>query len=168
MPCAGIPFFRVFDYHTAMIAVVQRVAEAKVEVRGTVAGAIGPGLLVLLCAVKGDRPDDVDHLVRKVSQLRIFPDSEGRMNRSVLDLGGGVLVVSQFTLAASTRKGTRPSFDRAEDPDRARELVDLFTARLRATGLAVGTGVFGEMMAVSLVNDGPVTLILDSRRAPGD
>ena len=146
-----------------MIAVVQRVSSAEVEADGAVAAAIGPGLLVLLCAVKGDGEADVDYLVRKVSQLRVFPNDEGRMDRSALDIGGGVLVVSQFTLAASTRKGTRPSFDRAEAPERARELVDLFADRLLTTGLAVGTGVFGRMMTVSLVNDGPVTLILDSR-----
>lgn len=155
------------DYDGAMIAVVQRVSSAKVEADGAVAGAIGPGLLVLLCAVKGDGPDDVDHLVRKVSQLRVFPNGEGRMDRSVLDTGGGILVVSQFTLAASTRKGARPSFDRAEAPERARELVDQFTDRLRAAGLTVGTGLFGRMMAVSLVNDGPVTLIIDSREEKG-
>ena len=146
-----------------MIAVVQRVAEAKVEAGGAVAGAIGPGLLVLVCAVKGDSEDDADLIARKVAQLRIFPNGEGRMDRSVLDTGGGVLVVSQFTLAASTRKGTRPSFDRAEAPERARQLVDRLTERLRAAGIAVGTGVFGSMMTVSLVNDGPVTLIIDSR-----
>jgi D-tyrosyl-tRNA(Tyr) deacylase len=164
MPDPGVPFFGVFDYDAAMIAVVQRVAEAKVEANGAAAGAIRPGLLVLLCAVRGDTSADADLLVRKVAQLRIFPDSRGRMDRSVQEIGGGVLVVSQFTLAASTRRGARPSFDRAEAPERARQLVELFVDRLRERGLTVATGVFGEVMAVSLVNDGPVTLILDSRR----
>jgi D-tyrosyl-tRNA(Tyr) deacylase len=146
-----------------MIAVLQRVSEAKVEVQGATAGAIGPGMLALVCAVKGDGDGDIDYLVKKISQLRIFADEAGRMNRSVRDVGGGVLVVSQFTLAASTRRGNRPSFDAAETPARAKALYELFVDRLRATGIAVQTGVFAEMMDVSLVNDGPVTIILDSR-----
>ena len=146
-----------------MIAVLQRVSRSEVRVRGEIAGSIGPGLLVLLCAVKGDTEQDVDYLVRKVAQVRIFEDNAGKMNRSVRDVGGGVLVVSQFTLAASVRKGTRPSFDRAEAPERAKALCDAFTARLRDTGTGVETGVFGAMMQIALVNDGPVTIILDSR-----
>ena len=146
-----------------MIAVLQRVSEAKVEVNGAVTGAIGPGLLVLLCAVQGDGEEDVAYCAKKVAQLRIFEDDRGRMNRSVQDVRGGVLVVSQFTLAASTRKGNRPSFDAAEEPGRAQTLYERFVGCLRATGLPIATGVFAEMMTVSLVNDGPVTIILDSR-----
>ena len=146
-----------------MIAVLQRVAEAKVEVRGTVTGAIGQGLLVLLCAVQGDQDEDAAYLVKKVAQLRIFEDDGGRMNRSVQEVGGAVLVVSQFTLAASTRKGNRPSFDGAEEPGRAQAFYEDFIAGLRTAGLEVRSGVFGAMMSVSLVNDGPVTIILDSR-----
>jgi D-tyrosyl-tRNA(Tyr) deacylase len=147
---------------SAMIAVLQRVSRACVEVKGTVTASIGKGLLVLLCAVKGDGDGDVDYLVKKIAQLRIFEDEAGKMNRSVADIGGEVLVVSQFTLAASTRKGNRPSFDAAEGPERAKELYEMVVGRLRETGLPVRTGVFGAMMALSLVNDGPVTLLLDS------
>jgi D-tyrosyl-tRNA(Tyr) deacylase len=151
-----------------MIALVQRVSEAKVGVRGEVAGVIGRGLLVFLCAVKGDTDRDLDLVVNKVAQLRIFDDDTGKMNRSVLDIQGGVLVVSQFTLAASTRKGMRPSFDRAEGPERARELCEAFSNRLRGRGVPVATGVFGEKMDVSLINDGPVTIVLDSREVRSD
>ncbi len=146
-----------------MIAVLQRVSRAGVEVGGTVKSSIGKGLLVLLCAVKGDHADDVDHVVRKIAQLRIFEDDNGKMNRSVSEVGGEVLVVSQFTLAASTKKGNRPSFDAAEAPERARELCDAVVTGLCTSGLAVRTGVFGAMMDVSLVNDGPVTVLVDSR-----
>ncbi len=128
-----------------------------------VAGEIGHGLLVFLCAVRGDSDKDLDYLVKKVSQLRIFEDGEGKMNLSVLDIKGEVLVVSQFTLAASTRKGNRPSFDAAEAQERAKLMYDDFVAKLRATGLTVRTGVFAESMAVSLINDGPVTILIDSR-----
>jgi D-tyrosyl-tRNA(Tyr) deacylase len=145
-----------------MIALLQRVSQAKVEVAGRITGAIGTGLLVLLCAVKGDGEDDIAYLADKISRIRIFEDQDGRMNRSVRDVGGGILVVSQFTLAAATRKGNRPSFEVAEVPERARELFDAFTARLRETGLEVRMGIFGEKMNIALVNDGPVTIILDS------
>jgi len=146
-----------------MIAVLQRVSSASVEVQGVEAASIGQGLLVLLCAVRGDGDPDVDYLAKKIAQLRIFADENGKMNLSVADIKGEVLVVSQFTLSAATRKGNRPSFDAAEAPERANELVDRVVARLREAGLPVRTGVFGEMMAVSLMNDGPVTLLLDSR-----
>lgn len=146
-----------------MIALLQRVSRASVEIRGMEAASIGQGLLVLLCAVRGDGDPDVDYLVRKIAQLRIFADENDKMNLSVSDIKGEVLVVSQFTLSAASRKGNRPSFDAAEVPDRASELVDRVVARLREAGLPVRTGVFGEMMTVSLVNDGPVTLLLDSR-----
>jgi len=146
-----------------MKALLQRVSSAKVEVEGRVAGEIGKGLLVFLCAVKGDTEKDLDYLVKKVSQLRIFEDARGKMNLSVADIKGAVLVVSQFTLAASTRKGNRPSFDAAEAPGQAKMLCDVFVRRLRDIGIPVQAGVFGAMMAVSLVNDGPVTISIDSR-----
>lgn len=146
-----------------MIALLQRVSRAGVGIDGVERASIGKGLLVLLCAVKGDGDADVDYLVRKIARLRIFEDHSGTMNRSVAEISGEVLVVSQFTLAASAKKGNRPSFDAAETPDRARELCDAVVKRLSASGLAVQTGVFGAMMAVSLVNDGPVTVLLDSR-----
>jgi len=146
-----------------MIAVLQRVSRASVTVTGVEHAAIGRGLLVLLCAVKGDGEVDIDYTVKKTSQLRIFEDEGGKMNRSVAEIGGEVLVVSQFTLAAATGKGNRPSFDAAESPARARELYETFVRRLREAGLPVRTGVFGAMMEVSLVNDGPVTVLLDSQ-----
>jgi len=146
-----------------MIAVLQRVSKASVTVTGVEHASIGKGLLVLLCAVKGDGEADVEYVVKKTSQLRIFEDEDGKMNRSVRETGGEVLVVSQFTLAAATKKGNRPSFDAAEAPDRAKEICDAVARKLGETGLPVRTGVFGAMMAVSLVNDGPVTVLLDSR-----
>ncbi len=149
-----------------MLAVLQRVREATVAVEGKTVGSIGRGLVALLCAVRDDADRDVDYLVRKISQLRVFPDENGKMDRSVSDAGGCVLVVSQFTLAASVRKGSRPSFENAESPERARELCGEVVRRLREKGLSVSTGVFGAMMDVSLVNDGPVTLIIDSREGP--
>jgi len=127
------------------------------------AGEIRQGLLVFLCAVKGDVEKDLDYAVKKISQLRIFGDEQGKMNRSVMDIRGEVLVVSQFTLAASLRKGNRPSFEQAEDPVRAKELYQLFVRRLKDTGLTVRTGEFAASMAVSLINDGPVTILVDSR-----
>ncbi len=146
-----------------MLAVLQRVKEAGVTVEGQSVGTIGKGLLVLLCAVKGDAQKDVEYLARKIAQLRIFEDETGRMNRSVTEIAGGVLVVPQFTLAASVRKGNRPSFENAESPERARMLCQDIVRYLRATGLMVAAGLFGAMMEVSLVNDGPVTIIVDSR-----
>ncbi|OGW47916.1 MAG: D-tyrosyl-tRNA(Tyr) deacylase [Nitrospirae bacterium GWC2_57_9] len=146
-----------------MKALLQRVASAKVEVDGRVVGSIGKGLLVLLCAMKGDAEKDLDHLVKKVSALRIFGDEQGKMNLSVADIRGEVLVVSQFTLAASTRKGNRPSFENAEEPVRAKVLCELFIARLRESGVKVETGEFAAMMNVTLTNDGPVTVMIDSR-----
>jgi len=146
-----------------MKALLQRVSSAKVEVNGQVAGEIGNGLLVFLCAVKGDTEKDLDHIVKKVSRIRIFGDAAGKMNLSVSDLAGEVLAVSQFTLAASTRKGNRPSFEEAEEPGRAKEAYELFIRRLKDLGIPVRTGVFGAAMAVSLTNDGPVTVLIDSR-----
>jgi D-aminoacyl-tRNA deacylase len=145
-----------------MRALLQRVSEARVTVGDEVVGAVGRGLLVLLCAVEGDGPDAAEWLAGKVARLRIFEDEAGKMNRSVVDMGGGVLVVSQFTLAADARKGNRPSFVHAAAPDQAIPLLERFCAVLAAEGVTVATGRFGAHMAVSLVNDGPVTIWLDT------
>ncbi|HTG00177.1 MAG TPA: D-aminoacyl-tRNA deacylase [Nitrospirota bacterium] len=146
-----------------MKALLQRVTSAQVDVDGSLVGKIGKGLLVFLCAVKGDTDKDLDYIVKKVSQLRIFEDEQGKMNLSVLDSRGEALVVSQFTLAAATRKGNRPSFDEAEAPEQAKEMYEMFIERLKGTGIPVQSGVFAAMMDVSLVNDGPVTIWLDSK-----
>jgi len=145
-----------------MRAVVQRVTYAKVAVEGAVVGEIGPGLLVLLGVAKGDTTADADFLAAKVSQLRIFSDAAGKMNRSLEETGGAMLVVSQFTLYGDCRKGRRPSFDAAAAPQVARWLYEYFVEVTRRTGLRVETGVFQADMAVSLLNDGPVTLIVES------
>ena len=142
-----------------MVALVQRVREARVEVEGAVTGAVGPGLLVLLGVAEGDAEAEADWLARKLARLRVFPDAEGKMNRSLLDTGGSALVVSQFTLLGDVRKGTRPSYSHAAAPDVAERLYRHFaTALSEALGRPVPTGVFGAMMEVHLVNDGPVTL----------
>ena len=146
-----------------MRAVVQRVTQAKVEVDGKVAGEIAAGLLVLLGVAKTDSPGDADFLANKVCELRIFCDGNGKMNRSLSDVGGGLLVVSQFTLYGDCRKGRRPSFDEAAGTELARTLYEHFVETARRTGLTVATGIFQADMQVSLVNDGPVTLILESR-----
>ena len=147
-----------------MRAVLQRVSKASVEVGGVVVGAIGPGLLVLAAAAADDTDDDREWLARKVVQLRVFADDTGTMNRSVRDVGGEVLAVSQFTLYASTRKGNRPSWSGAAPPEVARPMFDLFVAALAGElGRPVPTGTFGADMAVALVNDGPVTVVIDSR-----
>lgn len=148
-----------------MRAVVQRVSRAKVTVAGEIAGEIGSGLLVLLGVGQADRENDADYLAEKVVGLRIFEDDGGKMNRSVADVGGGVLVVSQFTLYGDVRKGRRPSFDDAARPEKARTLYEYFVSRVRAAGLPCETGRFQEMMDVELVNAGPVTILLDSGRA---
>ena len=145
-----------------MRALLQRVSEASVTVDGQVIAAIGPGLLVLLCAVEGDGEDQADGLARKVAKLRIFADDGGKMNRSVLDVGGEALVVSQFTLSADTRKGNRPSFIGAAAPPLAEALYQRFCARLGQEGVPVATGQFAAQMSVALVNDGPVTIWLDT------
>ena len=148
-----------------MRAVIQRVRRAEVRVGTEVVGAIGPGLLVLLGAGAGDGEVDVDYLVDKVACLRVFADDQERMNRSLLDVGGGLLVVSQFTLYGDARKGRRPSFTAALEPVMAERLYERFLVRSREAGVAqVAAGRFGAMMDVELVNDGPVTLLLDSRR----
>lgn len=142
-----------------MIALIQRVSSAAVRVDGEVVGSVGRGLLVLLGVVEGDTEREGDWLADKLARLRIFPDDDGRMNRSLQDVGGGALVVSQFTLAGDARKGTRPSYSQAAAPDVAEPLYEAFAAALaeRLDG-PVETGVFGATMAVELVNDGPVTL----------
>ena len=145
-----------------MIALVQRAAEASVVVDGATVGAIGPGLLVLLGVVRGDTEAEGAWLADRVARLRVFPDAEGRMNRSLAESGGEALVVSQFTLAGTLDKGTRPSFTRAAAPDTARDLYERFVAHLeRALGRPVPTGRFGAAMHVHLVGDGPVTLWLE-------
>jgi len=148
-----------------MRAVVQRVKEAKVDVGGQTVGAIGPGLLVFLGVGDNDSEKDGEYLAGKIAHLRVFPDEQGLMNRSVLEQGGGVLVVSQFTLWGACIKGRRPSFTRAARPEKAKMLYEHFTRLIREKGLQVATGVFQEMMEVSLVNDGPVTMLLDSEKA---
>lgn len=145
-----------------MRAVVQRVNGARVEVDGTVSGEIGAGLLVLLGVSKTDGEKDAQFIAEKVVNLRIFSDENGKMNRSLLESGGALLVVSQFTLYGDCRKGRRPSFDAAAPAEQARALYEFFVATSRATGARVETGVFQAHMSVSLVNDGPVTLLLES------
>jgi D-tyrosyl-tRNA(Tyr) deacylase len=148
---------------------LQRVSRAAVRVDGQTVGAIERGLLVLLGVERGDDDSDLQYFADKTAELRIFPDAEGKMNRSVEDVSGGVLVVSQFTLASATRKGRRPSYSRAADPALAEAMYERFMGRLRDRGLQVASGVFQAMMEVELVNDGPVTILLDppvSRSAP--
>lgn len=145
-----------------MRAVVQRVSEARVLVDARLVGEIGPGLLVLVGAAEGDTEADAEYIARKVVELRIFEDDEWKMNRSVADIGGAVLVVSQFTLYGDSRKGRRPSFSEAMKPDAAAPLVERVCELLRQRGLPVETGEFGALMDVALVNRGPVTLLLDS------
>ena len=147
-----------------MRAVIQRVSSASVTIGGTVKSAIGQGLLILLGVGHEDGQEDLDYLVKKVAALRIFDDEEGVMNRSVVDIGGEALVVSQFTLMASTKKGNRPSYIRAAGHELAVPMYESFCEALSlAVGRPVGTGEFGAEMHVSLVNDGPVTIILDSK-----
>jgi D-tyrosyl-tRNA(Tyr) deacylase len=146
-----------------MRVVLQRVERASVDVDGQTVGAVGAGLLVLLGVAKRDTSSQADYLADKILNLRIFSDEDGKMNRSVIDSGGGILVVSQFTLYGDCRKGRRPSFDEAAPPELARPLYEYFVERLRSAKLVVETGVFQASMSVSLVNDGPVTLVLESK-----
>ena len=148
-----------------MRAVVQRVSRAQVTVPGEVAGRIGLGLLVLLGVGREDTAADAIYLADKVTGLRVFEDDQGKMNRSVVEVDGSVLAVSQFTLYGDVRRGKRPSFDGAAAPEKARDLYELFVEKIRATGLRCETGRFQEMMKVELVNEGPVTIILDSTKA---
>jgi D-tyrosyl-tRNA(Tyr) deacylase len=145
-----------------MKVVIQRVSHAAVRVDGAVVGAIDAGLLCLVGLERGDGPDEIDRAARKIATLRVFSDDADRMNRDLGDIGGRVLAVSQFTLAGSIRKGRRPSFDRAMAGPDAEPLFDAFVERLRELDVNVATGLFGAMMEVELVNDGPVTLIWDS------
>jgi len=144
-----------------MKALLQRVREARVDIGGATVGAIGPGLLVLLCAEPGDTPALAERMLAKILKLRIFADEAGKMNRSVQDVGGGLLVVSQFTLAADTRGGNRPSFTGAAPPALGESLYDHFVASARAAHPRVATGRFGADMQVHLVNDGPVTIPIE-------
>lgn len=147
-----------------MIACIQRVSEASVTVEGQIVGQINHGLLVLLGVAQGDSAQDAEYLAAKVAELRIFEDEEGKMNRSLEDAGGGMLVVSQFTLLGDCRKGRRPSFVGAADPVTAEQLYEHFAQTVAARGVPVATGIFRAHMDVALVNDGPVTLLVESRR----
>lgn len=144
-----------------MRALIQRVSHASVTVDGAVVGQTGPGLLVLVCAMAGDGEAQADQLAAKIAKLRIFKDAADKMNRSVLDIGGGALVVSQFTLAADTRSGNRPGFSSAAPPAEGERLYEYFAAQLAAQGVPVETGRFGADMKVDLLNDGPVTIWMD-------
>lgn len=148
-----------------MRAVIQRVKSAEVRVDGQITGAIGEGLLILLGVGHEDDLQDVDYLADKIVHLRIFEDDAGKMNRSVMDENGGLLIVSQFTLFGDCRKGKRPGWSDAARPEKAIPLYEAFVEKCRKSGLSVGTGVFQAMMDVSLVNSGPVTLILDSKKS---
>ena len=150
-----------------MIVVAQRVSRAEVRVAGEVRGAIAHGLCLLACAVEDDEDRAVHWLADKIVDLRMFADAEDRTNLSLLDTAGAALVVPQFTLAADWRKGRRPSFTRSAEPGRAKALVATLCARLVERGVSVEQGVFGDTMSVSLTNDGPFTLVLDSALAPG-
>jgi D-tyrosyl-tRNA(Tyr) deacylase len=147
-----------------MRAVVQRVSRAQVAVSGEITGQIGLGLLVLLGVGRDDTEADASYLAEKIAGLRVFEDDRGKMNRSALDVGGNVLAVSQFTLYGDVRRGKRPSFDAAAPPGKARQLYEFFVEQIRAAGLPCETGRFQEMMKVELVNEGPVTILLDSTK----
>lgn len=146
-----------------MKAVIQRVTCASVEVEGKITGRIRQGLMVLLGVAKGDDESDVRYLIDKIRSLRIFSDEQGKMNRSLIDVGGAVLLVSQFTLLGRTSSGRRPSFDDAAPPEPAKRLYEQVATGLRESGTVVETGIFAAHMQVALVNDGPVTFVLDSR-----
>ena len=148
-----------------MRAVVQRVSRAQVTVNGEIAGKIGLGLLLLLGVGRDDGEADATYLAEKIAGLRVFEDAQGKMNRSVQEVGGSVLAVSQFTLYGDVRRGKRPSFDAAAPPEKARQLFEFFVEQIRAAGLPCETGRFQEMMTVELVNEGPVTVLLDSGKA---
>jgi len=148
-----------------MKAVIQRVTRASVRVEGNTVGQIESGLLILLGVAKGDGETDARYLTEKICTLRIFPDEKGKMNRSLADIGGSVLLVSQFTLLGETAKRRRPSFDEAAPPEEAKRLYEQVVADIRSHGARVETGVFAAHMQVELLNDGPVTFVLDSRGA---
>ncbi|MBF0345062.1 MAG: D-tyrosyl-tRNA(Tyr) deacylase [Nitrospirae bacterium] len=146
-----------------MRALIQRVKEAALYVDGVLRASIGKGIVVFLCVEKGDTDTNMEYVLKKVISLRIFDDAEGKMNLSLKDVGGALLVVSQFTLASDCRKGNRPSFDMAEAPQKANEMYERFIARARGEGVSTLSGVFAAYMQVSLTNDGPVTFMIDSR-----
>ena len=160
--------FAIYNLHFAMVfymrAVIQRVKSAEVLVDGRVSGKIGNGLLVFVGMARGDGEEDISYLTSKLPDLRIFEDTSGKFNLSLREIGGEMLVVSQFTLYGDCRKGRRPSFTEAEDPALARDLYERFISRLREENIPVQTGEFQARMEVHLINDGPVTLLLDSRR----
>ena len=145
-----------------MRALIQRVTNASVSVGGAVVGRSGPGLLILVCAMQGDSEAQADQLASKISKLRIFKDDNGKMNRSILDVGGSALVVSQFTLAADTSRGNRPGFSEAASPEDGNRLYEYFARQVAVLGVPVETGQFGADMAVELTNDGPVTIWLET------
>jgi D-aminoacyl-tRNA deacylase len=145
-----------------MRALLQRVSEAQVRVNGAEIGACGRGLMILVCAMQGDTDEDATRLALKISKLRIFTDDGGKMNRSVLDIAGEALVVSQFTLAADTSRGNRPGFSAAAPPEEGKALYEKFARNLAELGVPVATGEFGADMKVSLINDGPVTIFMES------
>ncbi len=145
-----------------MRALIQRVSQAQVLVEGEVIGKVGEGLLILVCAMQGDTGAKGAKLAQKISKLRIFRDDQGRMNRSLLDIGGSALIVSQFTLGADTSRGNRPGFSQAASPDEGRRLYETFVADFKAIGIATETGQFGADMILSLLNDGPVTIWMDT------
>ena len=149
-----------------MRALIQRVSEASVRVEGGIIGQIGPGLLILICAMAGDTEAQARTLAAKIAKLRIFRDADGKMNRAITDIGGAALVVSQFTLAADLR-GNRPGFSTAARPEDAKHLYDHFTGLLAGMGITTANGLFGADMAVSLINDGPVTIWLDTAEMAG-
>lgn len=146
-----------------MLAVIQRVSQAKLTVANKLVSQIGPGFVVLLGVIQADTAQDLDYLVKKISQLRVMADKQQKMNLTLKDVGGELLVVSQFTLAADVRKGNRPSFIKAAAPPLAQKLYQQFISQLKALGLAVKTGQFGAYMNLNLTNDGPVTIIIDSQ-----
>ncbi|MBR5229508.1 MAG: D-tyrosyl-tRNA(Tyr) deacylase [Firmicutes bacterium] len=147
-----------------MRAVVQRVTDADVTVDNKITGSIGKGFVVLLGVEEGDTTADADYMVDKITGLRVFEDEEGKMNLSMMDVGGQMLAVSQFTLLGDARKGKRPSFTKAAKPDQAKELYEYFTAKVREKDITVGEGVFQAEMLVRINNDGPVTILLDSKK----
>jgi D-tyrosyl-tRNA(Tyr) deacylase len=147
-----------------MRAVVQRVTSSSVEVENSIVGEIGPGVLVLLGVARDDDVGDADYLAEKIINLRIFTDDEGKMNRSLLEVAGAMLAVSQFTLFGDARKGRRPSYIEAAEPEKANALYQYFVERVRTRRVKVETGIFQATMKVSLVNDGPVTILLDSKK----
>jgi D-tyrosyl-tRNA(Tyr) deacylase len=162
---ASFPKKKSLENPTSVKIVLQRVKKASVVVKGNVVGHINHGLCLLVGVEKGDGEEDVRFLAKKIVELRIFPDGDGKMNLSVRDISGGILAISQFTLAGSVKKGRRPSFDKAEEPRRAEELFGALVDSFREFGLHVETGIFAAMMDVRLVNDGPVTFILESHRS---